>query len=107
MELCREVLRTSVDQKTERFDEVRELMQLREHPSWKVLNTLIQGKLDHHVKQLANLLLNRTDVQITQREIDYLSGWRDALVWFKGQPDRKQAALENALRREGDDLINE
>ena len=88
----------------ERFDEVRELRKLREHPSWFVLSRLIDEKLKKHVKQLAALMLNRTDATIAQREIDYLSGWHDALVWFKGQPDRKQAALETALRREGDDL---
>ena len=89
----------------ERFDEVRELRKLREHPSWFVLNRLIDEKLKKHVQQTAGLMLTRSiPADVTQREIDYLCGWHDALVWFKGRPDRKQAALETALRREGDDL---
>lgn len=89
---------------SEKWDELKELMKLREHPSWFALNRVIERKMELHVKRLADLVLSRADVQITQREIDYLSGWRDSLVWFKGVPGRKQAALENALRREGDDL---
>jgi len=90
---------------TEKWDELKELMKLREHPSWFALNRVLERKMEMHVKRLADLILSRSDAQITQREIDYLSGWRDALIWFKGVPNRKQAALENALRREGDDLI--
>lgn len=77
----------------------QELGKLKEHESWSALRTEFDRKKDKHTRRLVKLVMARETAAITQREIDYVSGFWAGAEWILDNPDCAEDALVAALKK--------
>ena len=84
-------------------DTVRELAKLVEHPSWPALRSEFEKRKEAHVTKIArDLAAGGIDAKpIDQRHIDYTRGFLRGAQAVLDTPGNALAALEEALRKEG------